>query len=142
LDGKDGTSVGAYRLQLTIEGNAFNGVPANIQHITYGSTVTGTVDDTTTQVLFAFWGVEGDVITTSMSRADGDLDPVLSVLNSDQRPLVSNDDSGQDTQNARIDRYKIPSTGVYYVRATRYSGSNGSTNTHGSFIVVLARRFD
>jgi hypothetical protein len=76
-----------------------------------------------------------------MNRGDGDLDPVVSILNSEQRPLVSNDDDGTG-QNARVDRFRIPSTGIYYVRAMRYSGSDGPTNTRGSFIVVLARRFD
>jgi hypothetical protein len=31
---------------------------------------------------------------------------------------------------------------VYYIRATRYAGTESQTNTKGSFIVVLARRFD
>ncbi len=134
-------TIGRFKLTLTSQGNAFDGVPQDIQHITYGTTVTGRIDDLTPQALYAFWGVEGDLITLAMNRGDGNLDPVVSVLNAESRPLVSDDDGGGE-QNARIDRYKIPSTGVYYIRATRYAGSEAPNNTEGSYIVVLARRFD
>jgi len=142
LDREAGTTVGGYRLELQNLGNAFDGVPEGLQRIGYGSTVTGNIDDATTEVIYAFWGVEGDVVTVSMNRGDGDLDPVVSILNSDQRAVVSDDDSGSG-QDARIDRYVIPVTGTYYVRATRYSGEPpGDPNTGGSFILVLARRFN
>jgi hypothetical protein len=142
LDREGGATVGSYRLELQNLGNAFDGVPEGLQRIGYGSTVTGSIDDTTTEVIYAFWGVEGEIVTVSMNRGDGDLDPVVSILNSDQRAVVSDDDSGSG-QNARIDRYVIPVTGTYYVRATRYSGEPpGNPNTRGSFILVLARRFN
>ena len=136
---EDGTTTGSYRLELQSLGNAFDGVPEGVQRIAYGTTVTGSIDDATPEVLYAFWGVEGDVITVSMNRGDGDLDPVVSILNSDQRAVVSDDDGGSG-QNARIDRYVIPVTGTYYVRAARYSGDTGSPDTRGSFVLVLARR--
>lgn len=138
---ESGTTVGGYRLDFQSLGNAFDGVPEDVQRIAYGTTVTGRIDDAAPQLIYAFRGVEGDVLTVSMNRGDGDLDPVLSILNDTQRPLVSNDDGGGG-QNARIDRYVIPQTGIYYIRATRYSGEEGNSATSGSFIVVLARRFD
>lgn len=134
-------TIGRYLLTLETLGNAFENVPPEAQQITYGSAITGRIDDSTPQILYAFWGVEGDTITVSMNRGDGNLDPVVSILNENQRSIVSDDDSGGD-QNARIERYTIQRTGVYYIRATRYSGSEGPTNTNGSFILVLARRFD
>lgn len=142
LDREAGTTVGSYRLELQNLGNAFDGVPEGLQRIGYGSTMTGSIDDTTPEIIYAFWGVEGEIITVSMNRGDGDLDPVVSILNSDQRAVVSDDDSGSG-QDARIERYVIPVTGTYYVRATRYSGDPpGNPNTRGSFILVLARRFN
>lgn len=141
FDREDGTTQGRYRLELQSLGNAFDNVAEDIQRISYGTTITGRIDDNTPQILYAFWGVEGDVLTVSMDRGDGDLDSVVSILNDIQRPLVSNDDGGGG-QNARIDRYVIPTTGTYYVRAARYSGDNGNANTSGSFILVLARRFN
>lgn len=135
-----GTSVGTYRLELQSLGNAFDNVADDILRISYGTTVTGRIDDDTPELLYAFWGVEGDTITLSMNRGDGNLDPVVSILNIDQDPVIRDDDSGGG-QNARIGSYTIPVTGTYYVRATRYSGDSGPTNTEGSFILVLARRF-
>lgn len=139
--GEEGRTTGGFTLELDFLGNVFDEVETEISRITYGTTVTGRIDDTTPQVLYAFYGVEGEIVTASMNRADGDLDPTVSILNEDQRPLVSDDDSG-GAQNALIERYVIPVTGIYYVRATRYSGSSGNTNTRGSYILVLARRFD
>ena len=135
-----GTSTGSYRLELQSLGNAFDTVPDDVQRISYGTTVTGRIDDDMPELLYAFWGVEGDTITLSMNRGDGNLDPVVSILNTDQNPVVSDDDSGGG-QNARVGSYTIPVTGTYYVRATRYSGDTGPVNSEGSFILVLARRF-
>jgi hypothetical protein len=137
-----GTTTGSYRLSLTGGGNVFAGIPEGIPRLTYGTTVTGNIDDTFPIALFAFYGRGGDVITLSMNRGDGNLDPSLSILDANQQPLVSNDDAGDGTQNARIDRFVLPVTGVYYVQASRFSGATGDTGTRGSYILVLAQRFD
>lgn len=141
FDREDGTTSGSYRLELQSLGNAFDDVPEESERISYGTTVTGRIDDTTPERLYAFWGVEGDTITVSMNRGDGNLDPVVSILNTDQNPVVSDDDGGGG-QNARIAEYTIPVTGTYYVRASRFSSETGPSNTEGSFILVLARRFN
>jgi hypothetical protein len=65
----------------------------------------------------------------------------VSILNRDRQTLASNDDAGS-TQNARIGEFIVPVTGAYYIRAARYSGAAGPTNTEGSFVLVLARRFN
>jgi hypothetical protein len=65
----------------------------------------------------------------------------VSILNSELNALISDDDSGGG-QNARIGEYRIPATGTYYIRATRYTGTTGDPNTEGSFVLVLARRFN
>ena len=136
-----GTSAGAYRLELQSLGNAFDGVPEDVPRVSYGTTITGRVDDETPALSYAFWGVEGDTITVSMNRGDGNLDPTVSILSAEQQTLISDDDSGGG-QNARINEYRIPATGTYYIRAARYSGTTGPANTEGSFVLVLARRFN
>ncbi len=139
FDRENGQTSGAFRLELQSFGNAFDEIPEGVERIGYGVTVTGRIDSETPERLYAFWGIEGDTITVSMNRGDGNLDSIVSVLNSDQRPIVSDDDSGGG-QNARINEYRIPVTGTYYIRATRYSGETGDPNTEGSFVLVLARR--
>lgn len=138
FDRAAGTTAGSYRLELQSLGNAFDGVPEGMQRISYGTTITGRIDEITPDVTFAFRGVEGDIVTVSLNRGDGDLDPVVSLLNSEGTVLTEDDDSGGG-KNSRIARYIIPRTDVYYIRAMRYSGSDGNPNTRGSFVLVLAR---
>lgn len=140
FDREQGTTVGTYQIELQTQGNAFDGVAEGVQRITYGTTISGHVDDQTPQVIFAFWGVKDDAITVSLNRGDGDLDPTLNILDQNQNILKEDDDSGGG-QNARVARYILPYTGLYYLRATRFSGTDGNPNTQGSFILILARVF-
>lgn len=139
FDRRAGETTGRYRLILHSGGSAFDGVPPEILRINYGITLTGSLDDTQTEHLYAFWGRKGDALTISLTRADGDLDPFVAILNADRRTLISNDDA--DGQNARIDRFTLPETGVYYLRAARAQGE-GIPPTRGSYLLVLAQRFD
>jgi hypothetical protein len=141
FEGETGTTAGGYRLELQSLGNAFDGVPENVGRISYGTTITGRIDDQTPEVLFAFWGFQNDAITVALNRGDGDLDPAVSILDANGNILASDDDSGGG-QNARIARYVLPRAGVYTIRATRFSGTDGNPNTQGSFILVLARVFE
>ena len=134
----EGTSTGTYVLEIEDGGNLFDDVPEGVLRLTYGFSTTGTLDAVTSEVVYAFFGREGDVITISMNRSNGDLDPFLYLLNSDLVILQSNDDNGID-QNALINSYTLPSTGVFYIRATRFSSDPPTT---GSFNLVLAQRVD
>jgi hypothetical protein len=141
FDREAGLSLGRFRLQLEYHGNAFDAVPEEVSRINYGITVTGHIDDNNPQVLYAFRGEAGDTITTTMNRADGDLNPVVSILDGNFTPLISDDDSGGG-QNARIARFTIPQSGTYYLSASRQGEAEGRGITQGSFILVLAQRFD
>ncbi|MBL8162848.1 MAG: PPC domain-containing protein [Anaerolineae bacterium] len=140
FDRDTGTTAGTYDIELQSLGNAFDGVPADVQRISYGTSVTGRIDEVTPEVRFAFWGVQGDAITVSLNRGDGNLDPLVQIQDSAGN-VVREDDDGGGGKNARIARYELPTTGIYYVRATRYGGDTGDPNTRGSFILVLARVF-
>jgi hypothetical protein len=109
-----------------------------VRFIPYGSTLTGNINDETPQTLYAFFGHEGDVITVSMNRADGDLDPYLAILDGGQNVLTYNDDTSDGTQNSVVYQYKLPGTGVFYIQATRFTGE-GKPLTSGSYTLVLAQ---
>jgi hypothetical protein len=141
FDGETTPTAGGYRLELQSLGSAFDGVPDGVARIGYGVTVTGSISDDAPDALYAFRGSAGDVLTVTMNRGDGDLDPTVSLLDASLNVLVRDDDSGSG-QNARIERFTLPASGVYYIRAGRYDGTEGSANTSGSFILVLARRVD
>ncbi|MCC6804956.1 MAG: PPC domain-containing protein [Anaerolineae bacterium] len=133
-----GTTVGPYQLQLDVSGNAFQNIPEDVPRIEIGDTVQGTITDTVPEMIYAFVARQGDVLTLMMDRASGNLDARMVVLASDQRPLSSDDDSGEG-QNARID-FTAPTTGIYYVVATRYGGTQGDPNTTGDYTLTVMQR--
>lgn len=137
---RGGTSVGNYRLSLESAGNVFAEVPSHVRRVRYGTSITGTIDDITPTIRYAFFGEAGDTIRIAMDRSSGDLDPMVSVTNIHGRVLVSDNDTGVD-RNARIDRYVLPNTGVYYIEAGRVDGEAVSGSA-GSFLLVLAQIFD
>jgi hypothetical protein len=140
-DGKEGTSEGDYILTIETSGNAFDTIPDGIPTLNYGASVTGNINPDNLVDLYAFYANQGDVITISMNRSDGNLDTVVDLLD-DAQQLILRDDDGGNGQNSRIERYDIPATGLYYIRAQRYDGTTGDANTTGSYVLVLAQRFD
>lgn len=136
-----GTSAGPFRLTLNREGDAFAGALPAVPRLDYGNATIGLITDQTPEVLYAFIGSAGDTITAAMLRSDGNLDPLIALLDQDQNELARDDDSA-GSQNARIDRFTLPYTGVYYLRASRYTNPAGGTPTSGGFLITLAQRFD
>lgn len=134
-------TTGRYRLDVQSSGNAFANVPETIRRITYGTSITGNIDDLTPQVTYTFWGESGDTIRITMDRSEGDLDPYLIVIDSDGSTVLTSDDDGGVNQNARIESYILPETGVYFIQAARFEGE-ANPNTIGSYVLVLARIFN
>lgn len=139
--GKEGTSEGDYKLTLDSAGNAFDAVADGVLTINYGTSTTGNISDDHAEDLYAFYAQQGDTITFSMNRTDGNLDTVVELLDNLQQRILRDDDGGNG-QNSRVERYSIPYTGLYYIRAQRYDGTNGDPTTSGSYVLVLAQRFD
>ena len=140
FEGSKGTSLGAFLLTLDAVGSAFQDVPPDAASINYGTSVTGQIDAANEHDLYAFYARQGEIITVSMTRVDGDLDAYLELLDSAQEVVLSNDDGGNG-QNALIDSYTIPFSGLYFIRARRFFSGNGNPNTAGSYVLVLAERF-
>lgn len=134
----EGATYGEFNLTLHDEGMAFADVLETIPRLLYGTSVPDSISDTDPESLYVFWGARGEVVTVSMDRTSGDLDPVLEFLDDDQLRMLRDDDSGAN-QNARIERHTLPYTGVYYIRASRYEGSAGPSDTTGTFNLVLTR---
>lgn len=139
-EGIKGIGEGEFRLELTLEGSAFDGVNGGIPRLEYGSSYEDTITATDVDSIFAFWGQEGDLITIAMNRTSGDLDPVLSLFDSTQQTLLRSDDDSGGGQNARITRYRLPASAVYYIRASRFSGAetDGNPNTTGAYSLTLS----
>ena len=140
FEGSKGSSIGAFELRLEAIGNAFDDIPADALSINYGASVTGNISAEDEQDLYAFYARQGDIITISMTRVDGDLDTYLELLDAAQAVLLSNDDGGNG-QNSLIDGYSVPASGLYYIRARRFFGVEGNPDTSGSYALVLAERY-
>ena len=140
FEGSKGSSIGDFLLSLDALGDAYETIPADAVSISYGTSITGKISNDDDQDLYAFYARQGEIITVSLTRVDGDLDAFLELLNGSQSVVLSNDDGGNG-QNALIDNYTIPRSGLYFIRARRFFGSEGNGNTTGSYVLVLAERF-
>lgn len=133
-----GDTSGSYRLQIDLKGTAFADVNEGIPRLLYGTTVPDAISDADPDSVYAFWGMRGDVVTLTMSRVSGTLDAVLVLSDTDQQRLISDNDSG-GSNNALINRYTLPYSGVYYINARRYEGNAAINNTIGMFTMVLVK---
>ncbi len=139
-DGGAGDTSGEYRLSLDILDDPFVNIPDGTVSLEFGTSVTGKISEDNPQDLYAFYGRQGEVVSISMTRVDGDLDALLELLNSAQEVVTRNDDRAANDQNALIDHFALPATGTYYIRARRYAGTDGDPNTSGAYVLVLAER--
>ncbi len=134
-----GTTSGDFRLSLDIVKDPFIDVPVDAVSLSYGTSVTGKISGDNEDDLYAFYGRNGELVSISMTRVDGNLDAYLELLNAAQEVVTRNDDSG-GSQNSLIDNFSLPTTGMYYIRARRYAGADGNPETAGSYVLVLAER--
>lgn len=134
-----GTTSGDFRLSLDIVKDPFIDVPVDAVSLSYGTSVTGKISGDNEDDLYAFYGRNGELVSISMTRVDGNLDAYLELLNAAQEVVTRNDDSG-GSQNSLIDNFSLPTTGMYYIRARRYAGADGNPDTAGSYVLVLAER--
>jgi hypothetical protein len=104
--------------------------------ITYGETLSGSLDDDHYRQLYVFNGRQGEIVTISMITTEGDLDPYISLVDSTGRGVAFSDDDG-DGKAALLDSLHLPITGDYFLIATRFGHEQGSTS--GNYQLSLTR---
>jgi hypothetical protein len=104
--------------------------------LNFGEAITGTLDDEIFRQIYSFEGRAGEVITISMNRIEGDLDPYLLLVDGEGAVLALNDDNGAGV-DAVIASKRIPTDARYYVIATRFGQEQGSTT--GQYTLLLER---
>ncbi|MDX1992090.1 MAG: PPC domain-containing protein [bacterium] len=123
-----GTSTGNFLLTLEEAASSGQGTsPLAALSIRQGDTVEGTLAEDTYQRYYRFEATQDDLLTIRMNRLDGDLDCYLILTDANLRELTFDDDSGEGVQNSLISSFRVPTTGTYYVIATRYQQAAGST---------------
>lgn len=135
-----GSRQGGYTLLLALvkdggeNNNTNNTAPVMIQ---IGDIVEGEINNTTNAVRYTFEANVNDVVGIQMERLSGTLDPLLILYDANGREISRNDDDPRGTTsfNAYIREFRIPTTGVYTIVATRFQVELG--NTTGRFRLTL-----
>ncbi len=105
--------------------------------ISYGDTVSGTINQTNKYVLYTFEGEAGDQVRIGMDATAGTLDPTLFLLSPEGAQLASNDDAVlNETMNSLIDNFTLPADGTYVIVATHYGVLYGGTSGTYNLSVV------
>lgn len=105
--------------------------------ISYGDTVSGTINQTNKFVLYTFEGEAGDQVRIGMDATAGTLDPTLFLLAPGGAQLASNDDAVlNETMNSLIDNFTLPADGTYIIVATHYGVLYGGTSGTYNLSVV------
>lgn len=105
--------------------------------IDYGQSVQGALDETVTGRYYWFDAKRGDVVTIAQETSEGNLDPMVRLLDATFTELAADDNSGTRGL-AQILAYTLPDAGRYYILATRSSEAAGETT--GSYTLTLDGR--
>lgn len=122
---------GEFTIQLTGRTGIVGG---RALEMVYGTTVSGTIDTQNDTEDYVFFGAEGDVINIRMEQASGDLDPLVTLYDSDGKQIAFDDDSGDD-QDAIIRSFELPRDDMYFIAASRFQREQGTTV--GAYILTL-----
>lgn len=104
--------------------------------LAYGQTVEGRLTNEAFRTVYAFQGQQGEIIEALMRRLDGNLDPALLLLDSDNA-LIARDDDGGDGLDAALSAVTLPRTDTFFLVATRFGQAQG--NTAGRYSLTLER---
>jgi len=92
-----GATAGDYELRMTRKGVLSEGGST----LRYNDSVIGTISDTNAEVYYTFQAEQGDILTISMVRSSGTLDPYLQVVDS-ERFEIANDHLPDEQEFAPI----------------------------------------
>ncbi len=103
--------------------------PVEGEFIAYGEVITGSIDDDEATTYYTFNAHEGDVLVIEMRRLNGNLDPLLVLLDEHGNEIIRNDDDPEGNgRDAAIREFVIPEDGHYTIMATRFRGEDGTTS--------------
>ncbi len=102
--------------------------------LTVGASVDGEIDDRRPRVAWTFDGLQGQVIELQLEVTEGNLDPVLLLLDGEGQVLAADDDS-DDGLVPFIAPLSLPASGPYTVVVMRLGQALGTTS--GSFRLGL-----
>jgi hypothetical protein len=134
-----GLTTGGFSLTLTRVGIVSNDAQPEGTVLQYGDSVVKEIDATVSQHLFAFSALRGDIISVTMQRISGDLDPLLVLADAQGQVILSSDDDPESpgTLDAAIRTLRIQQTANYVIIATRFGQEAGTSS--GGFSLKLEK---
>jgi len=99
--------------------------------------VSGRLDNATPRAVYPFDGLRGDVITVRLTVTEGDLDPILTILDSRGAILATRDDIPGGGRSLTIDSLRVASSDRYSVIVSRFGDSLGVTS--GGYTLTVER---
>jgi hypothetical protein len=99
--------------------------------------VSGRLDDAAPRLAYPFDGLRGDVISVRLSVTSGDLDPLLTILDSSGAILAQRDDDPGGGRDLALESLRLPTSSRYTVIVSRFGGSLGTTA--GDFRLTVER---
>ncbi len=137
-DGADGVTSGQYRLTVFADATAEDNINNTtvIGPVTTGTPVNGEITSTHWYQLYTYNAEAADTLTISVTRAGGNLMPIVYLLDSNSNNLASGYGSNVG-DSATIESYTLPSAGKYTVAVSRYSDFNGDTTGQYKLDVTL-----
>lgn len=132
--GAEGTSSGAYTLEIFSDAASIEttdtpestqaSVPAEGQPIGYGAFVTDSVEANAAPNFYNFEAQAGDIVTISVKRQNGDVDPALTLRDGSGNVVASNS-RFNGASDARIVAVQITNAGTYHIEVIAERGSSG-----------------
>lgn len=133
-------TTGNYSLTLAFRDPATAGVDREAEAISFGETLSGTIDTETYLQFYYFEGTQGDTVTIAVDTTEGNLDSIMYLYAFDSanqpRLLTSNDDSPLGGTYDPYIEYRLPRTGTYLVAVTRFA-ETAATPTSGTYTITL-----
>ncbi len=126
-----GRTSGSFNLQLNGRAGVTGG---RALEIVYGATVSGRIESGRDAEEYVFFGGQGDVIDITMERTSGDLDPLITLYDSDRKQIAFDDDTAGE-QNALIKGFTLPRDDMFYLVASRFEREQGTTS--GAYLLTL-----
>lgn len=135
-----GLTTGGYSLSLARVGIVSDPrLEAGAIPLGFGENVVRELNDARYQHIYTFSALRGDLISLTMNRISGDLDPVLILADAQGNTLLINDDDPAfpGTLDAAITDWRVMQSGSYLVAAMRFGGAAG--RTRGGYSLSLSR---
>ncbi|MEL6308676.1 MAG: PPC domain-containing protein, partial [Chloroflexota bacterium] len=103
--------------------------------IPVGTLISGTIDDLTPRQVYSVDGTRGAIVRITLATLSGDLDPILTIFDS-QGNLILRRDDGMNSLDVQV-TITFQRTDTYTLVVSRFAGVLGTTS--GEFDLTLER---